>query len=320
MKIQREKEPKGLDLLELENKLGDVFARLHYKINCDVKNNTQDILALDLLQSNVKKDLLSIAVATLEEFFLELLYAQAPMDDQNVKASILSLIKKVATKFLTKHYGCEIELSSRFLSRSQYIKSLLADKELLYTTPISTLIDSEMSTFRLFFAPIYNYASETFIESLMDNLILEISNSVVYLIIVDFATIYALRQTVYQSRFLSLRNLERFKNNLSWQIKIKTLVQRPLDLYTNRYGLYIIRGNGVYYRRVYANRSKEINSLTGLPLLTVLFIESKDFLVSRVDEIFYSLGNSLRFLLTSTLGQIIALVWRGIIEGLKKGK
>jgi len=114
--------------------------------------------------------------------------------------------------------------------------------------------------------------------------------------------------------------LECFKNNLSWQVKVYRFLQRPLDLYTNRYGLYIIKAKGIYYRSIYANRAKEINSLTGPPLLTILFFEFKDFLVSRFDEIFYSVGNSLRLLLTSVLGQIIALIWRGIIEGLKKGK
>jgi len=37
-----------------ETKSGSVFARLHYKINCDLRNNTQDILALDLLQRKKK--------------------------------------------------------------------------------------------------------------------------------------------------------------------------------------------------------------------------------------------------------------------------
>jgi len=304
----------------LPQKLGGVFARLQYKVNQDLKNNTQTILALDLLQTDVKKELFLITTNSLEDAFLSLLRCPDPLTAKQSKVEFLALIKKIAEKFLTNHYGYEIVLSSRFLTRSNYVKSLLADHELLFTTPLTTLSGSQFSKFRSLFAPIYNYASETFIESLLDNLILEISNCIVYLVIVDFGSVYVLRQTVYQSRFLSLRNLERFKNNLSWQAKIKMLIQRPLDLYNNCYGLYIIRANGIYYRTVYANRSNEINSLTGLPLLTVFFVESKDFVLNRLDEVLYMAGNSLRYFLTTSLGQIIALVWRGVIEGLKKGK
>ena len=39
---------------------------------------------------------------------------------------------------------------------------------------------------------------------------------------------------------------------------------------------------------------------------------------SRLDETIYRLSNGLRFTLTSVLGRIIGLIWRGIIEGLKK--
>lgn len=301
-----------------ETKSGSVFARLHYKINCDLRNNTQDILALDLLQRNVKKDLLIITTTELEEVFLGLLSAREQLTDQNAEKYVVSIVKKITKKFLSKHFGSDFRYNSSLLTRSPYVRLLLENNELLFRTSMSTLLDFKLSKFRQIFAPVYSYVSETFMESLLDNLILELSNCVVYLILVDFTNVYAFRQTVYQSRFLSLRNLERFKNNLSWQVKTKLLIQRPLDLYTNRYSLYIIRANGIYYRRVYANRSKEIEFLKGFPLVTILFIEVTDFLGSRFDELLYTLGNSIRLLFTSTLGQSIALIWRGIIEGLKK--
>jgi hypothetical protein len=59
-------------------------------------------------------------------------------------------------------------------------------------------------------------------------------------------------------------------------------------------------------------------ALTKLPLLTVTTIELRDFLISRLDETIYRLSNGLRFTLTSVLGKVIGLIWRGIIEGLKK--
>jgi hypothetical protein len=76
--------------------------------------------------------------------------------------------------------------------------------------------------------------------------------------------------------------------------------------------------NGIYCRTIYANRSKEITSLNDFSLVTLFLIELKDFTVSRLDEAIYFISKSVRFTLTSVFGQVIGLIWRGIIEGLKK--
>ena len=103
-----------------------------------------------------------------------------------------------------------------------------------------------------------------------------------------------------------------------WQLITKIYVQRPLDLYNNRYEIFILRTNGIFRRTIYANRSNEINSLTNLSLLTLVFVELRDFLGSRIDETIYFLSKGLRFTLTTVFGQVIGLIWRGVIEGLKK--
>ena len=130
--------------------------------------------------------------------------------------------------------------------------------------------------------------------------------------------IVEIRKKIYRSNFLSLRNVERFRNNLSWQIRLKSFIKRPADIYNSQLSIWVIRTTGIYYRVIYANRSNELLNLNRLPLLTLVSIETKDFLVSRVDEIIYFFGNSVRYTLTSVLGQVIGLIWRGVIEGLKK--
>ena len=51
---------------------------------------------------------------------------------------------------------------------------------------------------------------------------------------------------------------------------------------------------------------------------TITLIELQDFLSSRLEEILYLVGDRVRYTLTTTVGQVIGLIWRGIIEGLKK--
>jgi hypothetical protein len=105
---------------------------------------------------------------------------------------------------------------------------------------------------------------------------------------------------------------------LGWQSRIKSVVKRPSEIYNSQQGIWIIRTTGIYYRVIYANRSDEIMTLRSFSLVTLVLIETKDFLLSRIDEVIYFFGSGVRYTLTSVVGQVIGLIWRGIIEGLKK--
>jgi hypothetical protein len=195
---------------------------------------------------------------------------------------------------------------------------LLEETNILLITLLDALEDSESKKFRLLFSPIHEKPYDRFIESFIENLVIQVCAAVTYVIIHEFSFIYDIRKSFYRSNFLSLRNIERFKNNLSWQIRLKTYIKRPSDIYNSQYNIWVIRTTGIQYRTIYANRGTELLELSQLPLVTLVIIEAKDFLTSRFDEFFNFLGSNIRYTLTNTLGQIIGLIWRGVIEGLKK--
>jgi len=230
----------------------------------------------------------------------------------------LKLLKVTCEDFLTKQYGFHIKVSTKRLKQSLYTKQLLKDLKILFQVPFYALLDPKSAQFKSIYYPIYTYASESFLEALIDNLIIEMANCVIYFGIINFSFLYAFRQTLYRSKFLSLRNFERFKNNLIWQLRIRIYITKPIDLYNSRYRIYILRTSGIYSRIIYANRAVQISSLTKIPLVTITFIEFRDFLLSRIDEALYFLTKGVRFTLSTVIGQFIGLVWRGIIDGLKK--
>jgi hypothetical protein len=53
-------------------------------------------------------------------------------------------------------------------------------------------------------------------------------------------------------------------------------------------------------------------------LLTITLVEFQDFAITRIEEILYLIGDRFRYTLTVTIGQFIGLIWRGIIDSLKK--
>jgi hypothetical protein len=310
--LDRERDTKAL--------LADIFSRVLYKTNFSNKKSNQILLSIDLLKDNKKKHLLSIATRRLEKTYRVLLEKTKP--EVTLKNSGKSLLiynlTKICEEFLTLEYGYKIAIDDQQIKNSLYTKRLVRDIEILFRVPFYSIINPNSSNFKAIYSPIYNQASETLLEAFIDNLVIEISNCVTYFIITNFSSAYTLRQTLFRSKFLSLRNFERFRNNLRWQLNIKSYFTRPMDLYNSSFDLYLLGSSGIYYRTVFANRTAEIKSLQKISLLTILSLESRDFFVSRFDELIYLLSKSLRFTVSSIFGQFLGLVWRGIIEGLKK--
>ena len=299
-------------------RVSNVFARLQYKINFDIGNTSSFLLATDLLRDNSKRRLFKIVATNVENVLLELVNDDNELTSIQSQSIVFSLIKKTTQEFLTGCYGYKVNIHSNIVRSSFYTKFIISDEKVLFNIPFQILSNDNSKLFRSIFVPIYSKVYESFVEALFDNLIVEITNAVMFIIINEFSFIYEVRKNFYRSNFLSLRNVERFRNNLSWQSRIKSFVNRPSDIYNSQQGIWIIRTTGIYYRMVYANRSNELLSLSRLSLFTLISIEVKDFLTSRLDEFIYFFGSSVRYTLTSVIGQVIGLVWRGIIEGLKK--
>lgn len=310
----------NLPRLPLQTRTANIFSRIAYKINFSNKKGSQSIIPIDILKDEVKKDLLFITSQNVEKTYRELLTHRFPyLDMKDNGANLLFLlVKDTCDEFLVKQYGFDICFSNREFTNSLYIKNLLTDLEILFQVPFYGLIDPVSVEFRRVYYPIYSYASESFIEALIDNLIIEIANSIIYLSITKFSFLYSFRQTLYRSKFLSLRNFERFKNNVIWQLRLKIYIKRPALIYNSSFSLLLLRTNGIYSRVIYANSPQELASLPRLSLLTITTIELRDFLLGRLDELLYLLSKGLRLALTSGVGQFIGLIWRGIIEGLKK--
>jgi hypothetical protein len=301
---------------EINSIVGDLFVRLHYKINFNLRNSSNSILGTDLLRDNIRRNLFRIVTLRVENKFLTLI--DQGFTKVDTRSILLTLIKESTEDFLTENYGYCLRISKNKVYSILHIQTLLNDARFLVDVPLYSMINPDSRIFRSAFTPIYNTPTPDFIEAFIDNLIVEISNGVMYLIIHEFSHIYDIRQNLYRTNFLSMRNIERFKNNLAWATRIKTFVRRPLNMYDSQYGIWVIRTNGIYYRNVYANRSNELLNLNNASLITVTYIEFQDFIISRFDEALYLFGNGIRYTLTSVIGQIIGLIWRGVIEGLKK--
>ena len=87
----------------LYSNIGNLFARLHYKINFNLRNNSKTILSTDLLRDNIKQDLFRIVTLRVENTFLKLIDKGVTQND--TQAILLNLIKET-TEDLMKTQLC----------------------------------------------------------------------------------------------------------------------------------------------------------------------------------------------------------------------
>ena len=299
-----------------QKKIEDLFLRMQYKLRSTLKNKGNSLLGIDILRDNAKRDLLKIITLNIETSLLNLIKKDSICFDN--ETVLLHLVKISSEDFLRGWYGSRLTIDSKIIKQSSYFQLLSENSNIILRLPFLTLLNPDTKIFYSTFYPIYTSASDKFLEVLFDNLLIEVSNCVIGLIINEFSEIDTIRQTFYKSQFLSSRNLDKFKNSLIWQNQLKRYVDVPKNLYNSQFGIWRIRSKSIYYRIIYANRSKQLTDLKSTSLLTVTVIETFDFLANRISDILYLFGDSIRFTFGTAVGKFIGVIWRGIIEGLKK--
>ena len=302
-------------------RIGSLFVTLYSKYRYDAcfKNRSKFLLSLDLLRDGTKRELLQIVTLVIEEQFLQNLSTSRLGVNSTTTTEILFQILQTATKrFLSKYYGYQIEIDDQIFKNSVYAYALFDDADLLIKIPFYSLLENKSTIFRVTFSPLYQMATNRILEVLFDNLIIKVSEAIVRIILNDFSLVRDIQQSWFRSNFLSLRNLERFKNNLAWQDRKDAYIKRPTEIYNNKYETWILTPDGFYIQTLYANRLSQLLKLKRGSLTIINYVEFQDFLLCRIEETIVFASDSTRYLLTYVLGQTIGLIWKGIIETLKE--
>lgn len=167
----------------LQTLLANIFTRISYKISFSNKKANQSLLAIDILKDEVQKDLLHLVNHNLEKTYRELISHKLPYPEMQNNGEVIfsKLVQETCDDFLVKHYGCEVRLNSSTFKNSLYVKELMQDVEILFQVPFYAFLNPKSPEFLSVYYPIYSYASENFLEALIDNLVIEVANCIVFL-------------------------------------------------------------------------------------------------------------------------------------------
>jgi DNA-binding NarL/FixJ family response regulator len=300
-----------------------IFTSCINKLQLPLQNVTDVSLEIDILRPDKKRELLYLILQKVADTLDELRHSQIEINQlSDIKSTILhELWKEVSTEFFGKfsrvRFGNNhIEILNVILQSSGAVQTgilnqipLFADlfSYLLFQTDL--IIDNT------------NYSAGSFeanqqAEMLLENLLIQVGNAVVQPLLNYLGDIEDIKQNFYDRKLISTREIERFRNSLSWKYRMKNLVTEPKAIFESRYELFVFAPRGIAKTSIYAPRRQELAELSGIRLWVTLGLEFGDAIAPRLRSLLSFLGSGVVFVLTQIVGRGLGLIARGILQGI----
>jgi len=323
----RMRSPAGASLGALQGRPGDVqnavFEGVFAKLQRPLKNISDQPLEIDVLRADKKLELLYLVLRQLEELLADLRASQCQPGQLGGRSRqvISDLWDAVNTEFFGKYYTVRIgNVEEEVVSLLQKEKSVVRS-QILNTIPLvpemfghwlfqdAMVIDSSPYLATTPQAIAYS-------ERLLENLTIQVANAVIQPLLNRVADSEPIKKNLYSSRLMSSREIERFRNDLSWRYRVDRLINEPKAVFESRYNIFVLTPNGIGQASLYAPRRAELDQLSGIPFAVTLALETRDALSPRLRSAVSFIGSGVVYVLTEVLGRGIGLVGRGIFQGM----
>jgi len=299
-----------------------LFQATFTKLQANLQNLTGTALEIDLLRDTKKRELLHLVLRKLQDL-LDELRVQLPLEQLETKRDVIlsDLWQATVMDFFGKYYTVQIEAQP-----IEVVNVLLQDRDIVQLAILDRIpLFPEFLSHLLFQAPLTidgtDYATGTVeamnrMELLLQHVTIQVANAVMQPLINRFGDVVAIKQAFYDQRLLSSREIERFRNDLSWKYRTDRVFAEPAAIFESQYRLLTLTGNGISQTTIYAPRNDELAALSGVPFLVTLVLETRDAIAPRVRSAFSFFGRGVVYVLTEIIGRGIGLIGRGIVKGI----
>ena len=337
-------------LVVATNWQGSLFDSVAAKLQFDLVNLTGLPLEIDILRSTKKRELMSSILRKLEDLLEELRFSQVQQTQlsQKMPAILRDLWEATIIDFFGRYYTLQTgetrvfdgSQTSLTLAESQggsaadisvgsgveVVPMLLADADVV----AAQILDKIPMTVDLFGHLLFEIpltvdniscvagSSEAMqrAEALLENLAIQVASGVVQPLLNNLANIEEIKQIFYDGKLISTREIERFRNNLSWRYRWDSYFVEPKAIFESRFWLFVLGDSGIKRISIYAPRNLELAQLSGWQLALTLLLETRDAIAPRVRAVISLLGAGVVYVLTQVIGRGIGLIGRGIIQGI----
>jgi DNA-binding NarL/FixJ family response regulator len=308
--------------IEFKTIQSELFDRILVKFQSRLLNLTDIPLEFDILKLEKQQQLLYLILRQFEELLENLRYSQVQYSSLIDKRDplLLDLYQATINEFFGKYASLgvdnqEISIVPVLMEDAEIVKSSILDKipqvsELLAYVLFKTPLTIENRAY-----PPDSLEAIIQAEALLENLIIQMANAVIYPLLNRFADVEEIKQEFYDRRWMTTRELERFRNNLSWRYRWEKYWTEPKAIFESQYVLLVLDERGIRKMTSYAPRRAELNQLNGIQQTVTLLLETRDAIAPRVQSMLVFVGSGGRYVLIQ-LGRGIGLIAQGIIQGI----
>lgn len=299
-----------------------IFDRIAAKLPASLENLTPTPLEIDILRSDKKLELFYLILRQFEDLLAELRFSQVSIDQLPAKQHAIwqDLWASVTTDFFGRYHTAEIaqlqiELVPTLLQDAPIVSAEILDRIPQPIDLLNYLLFQQPLTIDNMVCQAGTVAAEQRAVTLLENLTICMATAVMQPLLNHFADIESMKTGYYDRRLLSNREIERFRNDLSWRYRLERYIGEPQDIFESRYRLFVFTNYGIKRAAIYAPRPEELARLNGIPLVVTLALETRDAIAPRLRSATTFLGSGIVYLLTEIIGRGIGLIGRGVIKG-----
>jgi hypothetical protein len=295
--------------------------RLTAAIDSGVSNSSGQLLALDGLKPEHRRDLLVALISQLDLLITRLRHEQLRGDEleqrwlqQQPELRRLSL-RSMAGEYVQLPQQGGLLPVAESLSRASELNGTDPDLPLAVAMLAALVQAQPLLVEGRLLAPDEPQAL-LHLELLIGNWLIRSAELISAEILSCCSTWPELRRYLLRPDLLSTRNLERLRNQLNAQQRWGNLFERPVQLYESRRLLYGIQNGAITLQLLTEPRDSELRQLSWSQQLITLGLEARDALAPQLQNVIRRLGDLVVVVLTQVIGRAIGLVGKGILQGM----
>ncbi|MEH2100249.1 MAG: DUF3685 domain-containing protein [Nostoc sp.] len=300
-----------------------LFASCVTKLQFPLKNVTDIPLEIDIFREDKKRELLYLILQKLAQQLDELRASNIEINQLYEVKNILirDLWQVVVTDFFGKFSRIQIgnqniEIVNLLLQNTEIVQRDILNKIPLICELYSYLIfQIELNIDNTSYS-VVSAESKSQALMILENLLIQVANGVVQPLLNSLADVEEIKQNFYGQQLISTREIERFRNDLSWKYRLRNYIKEPKAVFESRHELFVIVPRGIANTSVYAPRNQELVRLSNIPLVVTLLLEFSDAIAPRLKSLLSFLGSGIVFILTQIVGRGLGLIGRGILQGI----
>ena len=300
-----------------------LFETAFSKLQSSLNNNASTPLEIDILRTEKKRELLYLTLRKLEDVLDDLRHAQVQPGQLPDKCPELlrDLWQAVTIDFFGKYYTLQVDDLEQALVKQLLEDADIVQQEILNTIPLAPDLFAYLLFQESLMVEGSTYLARTpeaiaQAQKLLDNLLIQVANGVVQPLLNRFADVESIKKNFYHRRLMSTRDIERFRNDLSWRYRWNAYITEPKAIFESQYRLYILTEQGIQSAPIYAPRRQELEQLGGIQFAVTLALETRDAIAPRLQIAISLIGSGLVYILTEFVGRGIGLIGRGILQGI----